>query len=169
MLVGVHTCTRGCFWDAECDRVSTERAPNRLLAAVMAEAGVSNKGLAAQVRAQAARDGYSISSDHVSVRRWLDGSMPRGRTSEYIALVLGAKLGRRVTLTDLGLTVDTDADVLPEGEPGRNCDPVEVSQRVWRDVRKYLTRYGTALASRAVELYEPSWRLPQTLLLSRDS
>lgn len=149
--------------------MSTEKEPNRLLAVVMAEAGVSNKGLAARVRARAARDGHSISSDHVSVRRWLDGSMPRGRTSEYIALVLGAKLGRRVTLTDLGLTVDTDADVLPEVETGRNCDPVEVSQRVWRDVRKYLIRHGTTLASRAVELYEPSWRLPQTPLLTHGS
>ncbi|MGH3801649.1 MAG: hypothetical protein ACRDTD_16255 [Pseudonocardiaceae bacterium] len=45
--------------------MSTEKEPNRLLAAVMAEAGVSNKGLAARVRARAARDGHSISSDHV--------------------------------------------------------------------------------------------------------
>lgn len=149
--------------------MSIKREPNRLLAAVMAEAGVSNKGLAMRVRARAARDGRSISSDHVSVRRWLDGSMPRGRTSEYIALVLGAKLGRRVTPTDLGLVVDTDADILHEVETGKNCDPVDVSQRVWRDVRKYLIRHRSALASRAAELYEPSWRLAQTPLLSHDS
>jgi hypothetical protein len=41
----------------------------------MAEAGISNKGLAAQVRARGERDGYEISADHVSVRRWLGGSM----------------------------------------------------------------------------------------------
>lgn len=52
---------------------------------------------------------------------------------------------------------------------GRSCDPVEASQRVWRDVRKYLIRHRSTLASRVVELYEPSWRLPQTPLLSHDS
>ncbi len=135
----------------------------------MAEAGVSNKGLVARVRARAAQDDHSISSAHVSVRRWLDGSMPRERTSEYIALVLGAKLGRQVTLADLGLAVDTDADILHEVGTGKDCDPVEVSQRAWRDVRKYLTQHGTALASRAVELYEPSWRLPQGPLLTHGS
>jgi hypothetical protein len=85
------------------DRVTTRREPNRLLASVMAEAGVSNKGLAARVRALARQDGRPISSDHVSVRRWLDGSVPRGRTPEYVALALSAKLGRRVTSADLGL------------------------------------------------------------------
>src|SRR5947209_19609116 len=115
----------------------------------MAEAGISNKGLAARVRARGERDGYSISADHVSVRRWLDGSMPRGRTSEYIALVLGAKLARRVTPTDLGLTVDTDGNISLEAGTGRNCDPVEVSQRAWRDVRRYLVQHGTTLDARA--------------------
>lgn len=147
--------------------MSTKNEPNQRLAAVMAEAGISNKGLAAQVRARGERDGYAIAADHVSVRRWLGGSMPRGRTSEYIALVLGAKLGRRVTPTELGLTVDTDASISAEAGTGRNCDPVEVSQRVWRDVRRYLLQHGTALVSRAAELYEPAWRLPHAPLLSQ--
>ena len=81
-----------------------EREPNRLLAQVMAEAGVSNKGLAARVRELARRDGHQISSDHVSVRRWLDGRVPRGRTPEYIARALSIKIGRRVTPADLGFS-----------------------------------------------------------------
>jgi hypothetical protein len=149
--------------------VSTQNEPNRLLAAVMAEAGISNKGLAARVRAQGERDGYSISADHVSVRRWLDGSMPRKRTAQYIALALSAKLGRKVTLTDLGLAADTGGGTLLEAANGEDCDPIEVSQRVWRDVRRYLIQHGTALVSRAAELYEPSWRLPHAPLLSQPS
>lgn len=151
------------------DRVSTEREPNRLLAARIAEAGVSNKGLAARVKTLARRDGHSISPDHVSVRRWLDGTAPRGRTPDYIALALGAKLGRRVTPADLGLAADTDADVTHEVEIHRDCDPVEVSQHAWRNVRTHLIRHRAELASRAVQLYEPSWRLPQAPMLSQGS
>lgn len=147
----------------------TRRTPNRLLAAVMAEAGVSNKGLAARVRALARRDGHPTASDHVSVRRWLDGSMPRGRTSQYVALALGAKLGRQVSLADLGLVTDTGADVSHEAEINNYYDPVEASQRAWRDTRNYLIRSRSDLASRAVELYEPSWRLRYAPMLSQSS
>lgn len=147
--------------------VSTKKAPNRLLAAVMVEAGVSNKGLAARVRVLAHRDGYPVSSDHVSVRRWLDGSQPRERTSQYVALALGAKLGRQVTPADLGLATDTD--YVHEAAINISCDPVEASQRAWRDVRNHLIRSRSDLSSRAVELYEKSWQLPQAPMLSQSS
>lgn len=160
-------CTQGVLYYVRGDRVSTERVPNRLLAAVMAEAGVSNKGLAARVRALARREGGSISSDHVSVRRWLDGSVPRGRTSEYVALALGAKLGRRVRPADLGLAADTD--LAQEGENGTDGDPVEVSQCSWRDVRKHVGLNQAKLHAQAVQLYEPSWRLPQAPMLTQSS
>jgi hypothetical protein len=145
--------------------VSTKRTPNRLLAAVMAEAGVSNKGLAARVRELAQRDDRPISSDHVSVRRWLDGSIPRGRTSHYVAVALGAKLGRQVTPADLGLASDAQEVTTTHGD----YDPVEISQRAWRDIRNRLIRNRADLASLAVELYEPSWRLPQAPMLSQES
>ncbi|WP_329789147.1 hypothetical protein V1227_33035 [Lentzea sp. DG1S-22] len=88
--------------------------PNKLLAAVMSEADMSNKGLAARVRELAQRDGQTISADHVSVRRWLDGTRPKAATQNYIALALGAKLGRRVDLAEIGFngglqTVGPDA------------------------------------------------------------
>lgn len=80
----------------------------------MAEAEISNKGLAARVRELAQRDGQTISADHVSVRRWLDGTRPKAATQNYIALALGAKLGRRVDLEEIGFngglqTVGPDA------------------------------------------------------------
>ncbi len=93
----------GCFLDDRGDRVSTRRETNRLLAAVMAEAEMSNKGLAARVRALALQGGHPIAPDHVSVRRWLDGTLPRRRTADFIALALSAKLHRAVTPADLGL------------------------------------------------------------------
>jgi hypothetical protein len=140
-----------------------ERVPNRLLAAAMAEAGVSNKGLAARVRTLAQRDGHSISPDHVSVRRWLDGSVPRSRTSQYVARVLSAKLGRQVTPAELGFDADDPAEADPSG------DPVAASQRIWRDVRKYVGLHQAEIHARALELYEPSWRLPEAPMLSQAS
>ena len=78
------------------------KEPNRRLAAVMELATVSNKGLAARVRAEAQRIDLDISPDHVSVKRWLDGGRPHDDTVRCIAAALGAKLGRVVTFAEIG-------------------------------------------------------------------
>jgi hypothetical protein len=106
--------------------VGAKREPNRLLAAVMGQAGVSNKGLAIRVRAEAAKTGHGISPDHVSVRRWLDGVRPHDDTSRCIAAALGGKLGRKVTVAEIGFDsvvegaevdlVDEGAQYLPQSE-----------------------------------------------------
>ncbi|GLZ36352.1 hypothetical protein Lesp02_85390 [Lentzea sp. NBRC 105346] len=98
--------------------MSTEKTPNRKLAAVMTQAGISNKGLAARVRELAARDGHEIAADHVAVRRWLDGGGARVRTAEYVARALGAKLGRPVSLSEIGFDAARTAgevDILQAG------------------------------------------------------
>ncbi|ACU35063.1 hypothetical protein [Actinosynnema mirum] len=82
---------------------------NRLLEAVMRDAGVSNKGLAARVRELAARDGETVAADHVSVKRWLDGTNPKPATQQYIALALGGKLGREVTPEEIGFSAGLEA------------------------------------------------------------
>lgn len=82
--------------------MGAKREPNTLLAAVMQQAGVSNKGLATRVRAEAVKIGLDISPDHVSVRRWLDGMRPRQDTIRCIAAALSAKLNRRVTCAEIG-------------------------------------------------------------------
>src|SRR5947209_3923892 len=91
----------------------TQREPNRLLAAVMDQAGLSNKGLATRVRAEAVKIGHDISPDHVSVRRWLDGMRPQQDTIRCIAATLSAKLNRRVTFAEIGF--DSAVEVA-EGE-----------------------------------------------------
>jgi hypothetical protein len=93
--------------------VRTQREPNRLLAAVMQQAGVSNKGLATRVRAEALKIGLDISPDHVSVRRWLDGMRPHQDTIRCIATALGAKLNRRVTCAEIGF--DSVAEAAENG------------------------------------------------------
>lgn len=98
--------------------MGTEREPNTLLAAVMGEAGMSNKGLATRVRAEAQKIGHDISPDHVSVRRWLDGVRPHGDTIRCIAAALGAKLSRKVTFAEIGFdsAVEvTEVDIVNDG------------------------------------------------------
>lgn len=88
--------------------VNNTREPNQLLAAVMKEAAVSNKGLASRVRAEAAKVGLTLSTDHVAVRRWLNGVRPHEDTIPCIAAALTAKLGREVTPADLGFDARGD-------------------------------------------------------------
>jgi hypothetical protein len=75
----------------------------------------------------------------------------------------------RVTSADLGLATDADKDRTREIEIDNNCDLVKVSQCSWHDVRKYVGLNHAKLHARAVELYAPSWRLPQAPMLSQPS
>lgn len=85
---------------------------NERLAAVMAEAGFSNHGLALRVRELAVKDRVRNSADHVSVSRWLNGAIPRGDTPHYVSRALESKLGRPVPLSEIGFT-----GVAAEDEP----------------------------------------------------
>jgi len=83
--------------------VEKGKQPNTLLAAVMRQAGATNKGLARRVRERSETDkGEPVSSDHVSVKRWLDGTKPHPRTCQLIAGVLGDLLGRPLSLEEIG-------------------------------------------------------------------
>lgn len=84
------------------------REPNRAFAAVVAEARVSNKGLALRVRQLAQRDGQTASTDHAAIKRYLDGMQPKLPTARYIAAVLSELVGRRLTPANLGLTAGTE-------------------------------------------------------------
>lgn len=96
----------------------------------MQQAGVSNKGLATRVRAEAAKTGHDISPDHVSVRRWLDGVRPHQDTIRCIAAALGGKLGRKVTFAEIGfdsVIEVAEVDLVDDGaqyppESGRAVD-----------------------------------------------
>lgn len=97
----------------------------------MREAGVSNKGLATRVRAEAVKAGHDISPDHVSVRRWLDGMRPHQDTIRCIAAALGAKLCRKVTVSEIGfasVVEVAEVDILTDGAqyPARSEQAVDL-------------------------------------------
>jgi hypothetical protein len=107
-----------------------QRQPNKRLAAVMTEAGISNKGLAARVKAEADRRRQYIAPDHVSVKRWLDGTRPHVDTIRCIAAALAAKLGRPITPADIGFDNVDEAPVQADAVGGGTEYPTTPAQAV---------------------------------------
>ena len=113
--------------------MTAHKAPNRNLQTVMAQAAVTNKGLAARVRAEANRNGLNISPDHTSVKRWLDGGKPHRDTVRCIAAALSSKPGRVVTFDEIGFggadsntTIDLTHDaVLFPPDPARATNALD--------------------------------------------
>ena len=98
--------------------MTLEKEPNRALVRVVAQAGMSNTGLASRVRVEARRRGIDASPDHVSVKRWLDGTRPHDDTIRCIAAVLSAKLGREVSFAEIGYEVKpqrSQNDIVEDG------------------------------------------------------
>ncbi|MFF4604727.1 hypothetical protein ACFY12_18600 [Streptomyces sp. NPDC001339] len=89
------------------------RPPNRVLAALLAEADWSAGELARAVNALGTAQGMRLRYDRTSVAHWLRGSRPRGPVAELVARALGRRLGRPLTPADTGL-----------GEPGESTDAV---------------------------------------------
>ncbi|MFE4589092.1 transcriptional regulator [Streptomyces laurentii] len=79
------------------------RQPNERLQALIQEAGCSNAGLARRVNMVGVERGLDLRYDKTSVARWLRGQQPRGRAPGIIAEALGRKLGRTVTIDEVGM------------------------------------------------------------------
>ncbi|MFJ4631546.1 transcriptional regulator [Streptomyces sp. NPDC088847] len=77
--------------------------PNTLLDALLDEAGVSRKGLALRINQAGAARGKTMRYTHSSVIRWVKGQRPRGIAPELICEILGPRLGRSLTLEDIGM------------------------------------------------------------------
>ncbi|NEE35070.1 transcriptional regulator, partial [Streptomyces sp. SID7982] len=79
------------------------RQPNERLQTLIQEAACSNAGLARRVNMVGAERGLDLRYDKTSVARWLRGQQPRGRAPGIIAEALGRKLGRTVTIDEIGM------------------------------------------------------------------
>ncbi len=133
------------------------RQPNERLQALIQEAGCSHAGLARRVNVCGVEQGCDFRYDKTSVARWLRGQQPRGRAPEVLAQALGRKLGREVTLDEIGMA---NGRHLAAGV-GLQFAPtvlgaVEQVCELWRsDVgRRDLLAGGSTVASTA--LVEPS-------------
>ncbi|MFE7545599.1 regulator [Streptomyces platensis] len=105
--------------------------PNRQLAALIAEAGFSNAGLARRVDQLGIEHGLDLRYDKTSVTRWLRGQQPRGTTPALIAEVFTRRLGRRLSAQDLGL--DACAPVYAGLEfAATPSEAVDIVSGLWR-------------------------------------
>ncbi|MET9297452.1 regulator [Streptomyces sp. NPDC003077] len=108
-----------------------QRTPNRQLAALIAEAGFSNAGLARRVDQLGLEHGLDLRYDKTSVTRWLRGQQPRGTTPALIAEVFTRRLGRRLSAQDLGL--DACAPVYAGLEfAATPSEAVDIVSGLWR-------------------------------------
>ncbi|MFF4831325.1 regulator [Streptomyces sp. NPDC001315] len=108
-----------------------QRTPNRQLAALIAEAGFSNAGLARRVDQLGLEHGLDLRYDKTSVTRWLRGQQPRGTTPALIAEVFTRRLGRRFSAQDLGL--DACAPVYAGLEfAGTPEEAIDIVSGLWR-------------------------------------
>jgi hypothetical protein len=132
------------------------RQPNERLQALIQEAACSNAGLARRVNMCGAEHGLDLRYDKTSVARWLRGQQPRGRAPSVIAEALGRKLGRAVTVDEIGMANGKNlAAGIGLQFAATVAGAVEQACELWRgDVgrRDFLT--GSAVASSA--LVEPS-------------
>ncbi|MFD7457838.1 MULTISPECIES: transcriptional regulator [unclassified Streptomyces] len=102
--------------------------PNTLLDALLDEAGISRKGLASRINQAGAAHDKTMRYDHSSVIRWLRGQRPRGVVPDLICDVLSARLGRPLTVEDIGMgRGDTPA---PASTPLAGF--IERSAALWR-------------------------------------
>ncbi|MFL6115570.1 MAG: transcriptional regulator [Catenulispora sp.] len=109
------------------------REPNRRLAELIAEAGCSNAGLARRVNLAGAELGLDLRYDKTSVARWLRGQQPRASTPALIAEALGRKLGRPVTVEEIGMVDERDAgSSLALGLAADPDEAVAVAAGLWR-------------------------------------
>jgi tetratricopeptide (TPR) repeat protein len=81
------------------------KEPNHRLAALMSEAGLTNKGLAKRMTDLSNIDGGEpIAPSHTNVEKWLSGATrrPKARTCHVLVRVLSNALGRPITVDDVG-------------------------------------------------------------------
>ncbi|MFH8733770.1 MULTISPECIES: transcriptional regulator [unclassified Streptomyces] len=132
------------------------RQPNERLQALIQEAGCSNAGLARRVNMCGSEHGLDLRYDKTSVARWLRGQQPRGRAPGIIAEAIGRKLGRAVTIDEIGMA---NGKNLASGV-GLQFSPtvlgaIEQVCELWRsDVGRRDFLSGSSVASSA--LVEPS-------------
>lgn len=107
--------------------------PNLKLAEVLKQSGISRTGLARRVVDLAAQHGVQRRYTHIDVGRWLDGRQPRGVVPAVIAQVLAAKLGRPVSVADIGMRAGVDAALARAAEyPQTLADAVTAVEAVVR-------------------------------------
>src|SRR5690348_18005406 len=107
--------------------------PNALLDAVIARSGASHKSVAFRVNQLSAEIGRHPAYTHTSVANWTRrGIMPEREIRPLIARALGERLGRPVTLAEIGMQPDdTGLDAVGLDFPRELPEAITAVTRYW--------------------------------------
>ncbi|MFC4493653.1 hypothetical protein ACFPA8_05830 [Streptomyces ovatisporus] len=98
--------------------------PNSTLRGLLAETQWTQEAFARAIARLGAEAGVRLSYDRTSVARWLRGSRPSPRVQGFIAEALSRRLGRPVTVTQLGMGDGRSGGHGPRTAEGRG-EPTE--------------------------------------------
>ncbi|WP_329201821.1 MULTISPECIES: sporulation protein [unclassified Streptomyces] len=126
--------------------------PNEDLARLIKQASASHKSLAAQINRLGAAAGVLLRYEHTSVARWVNlGMIPRGRAPEFLAAALGERLGRAVSVDEIGMFSRSGGNPDMGLDFARDpVDAIRVAATYWRTVdrsRRQLISNGFAIAA----------------------
>ncbi|MEU1213717.1 transcriptional regulator [Streptomyces sp. NPDC005791] len=129
--------------------------PNVLLESLIDEAGVSRAGLAGHVNQAGRARGLGLRYEHTAVARWLKGQRPRGQVPDLICEVLGGRLGRPVTLDDIGMGIP---GMTRTAAPGAGLSGfVEHATALWRSDEQQRPHLAAVPAVTGTTAVMPVW------------
>ncbi|WP_016907488.1 hypothetical protein [Streptomyces xiaopingdaonensis] len=135
--------------------------PNSQLDALLDQSGMSRAGLATRVNQSGSAAGLTLRYDHTAVARWLKGQRPRGRVPEFLCEILGGRLGRTLTLADIGMAGPPDgAAPPPQSADGSGLGGfVERAALLWHSDRLHAEDAGGVAPSllRGAAAVAPVW------------
>ncbi|WP_274919422.1 hypothetical protein [Streptomyces sp. WZ-12] len=131
-----------------------QRTANQQLKDLIEESGLPYDGIARAVRAVALESGERLATNKSAVHHWTRGAVPDKPTASYLAEVLSRRLGRRITLHDLGLS---SPDSGKDDSIGLmlDLDPIETLTTIGEaDVnrRRFLAASAYSMAAAALPL-----------------
>ncbi|MGH3843393.1 MAG: hypothetical protein ACRDS0_18410, partial [Pseudonocardiaceae bacterium] len=129
---------------------STARPPNSDLERVITTSGASHSSLARRLNQLASGNGLHTSYTHTSWANWTRrGTMPAEPIRPLIAQVLAERLGRPVSLSEIGIdTTDVTESVVGLDFPRDLPGAIHAASRFWSQVdrRDFFASGGIALA-----------------------
>jgi hypothetical protein len=134
--------------------------PNKALAALVEEARFSEAGLARRVNELGKARGLSFNYDYTSVYRWIrKGQRPRDPVPTLIAEALSERLGRSVSVADIGMvTADAISSDLGLAYSNDLDDATRTSTTLWRaDLEDLTAVTGTPVNNAAWTEATLSW------------
>src|SRR5882757_5007938 len=97
--------------------MTAPREPNSRLRETIAATGRTYEALAKDVRRVAAENGELLQTNKSAISHWVSGTrLPTGQSGQYLAEALSRRVGRTVTLVEIGLR-DAEAPAPPGDDP----------------------------------------------------